>query len=206
MNDLKAREGKLILRRPVLWLLAILFTVLAASRFLLTSGYADTTVGIGISKNGPSYALINSTISYSIAVYNLGTTAITNVTITDLFPNLTTVSWSVPDLSPMGQLGDSYNLTNILYTVRQQDVSSSYPPFVDNHAEVTGYVTIQSFTETVNATTSVVTFIVVPVVGGFTVSLSAGENSTTTIYPVTFFMLVLALSVSCISKRKRSHY
>lgn len=195
------------MRRPVLWLLATFVAVLAVSRFLLTSSYAaDTTVGIGISKNGPSYAAINSTISYSITVYNLGSTSITNVTITDLFPNLTTVSWSVPDLSPMGQHGDSYNLTNILYTVRQQDVTSGNPPFFDNHAEVTGYVTIQSFTETVNATTSVVTFISVPVVGGFTVSISAGEHSTTTIYPVIVFMLVLALSVSCIGRRKRARF
>jgi uncharacterized repeat protein (TIGR01451 family) len=170
---------------------------------LLKSSYAaNNTVGIGISKNGPSYATINSTISYSISVYNLGNIPITNVTITDLFPNLTTVSWSVPNLSPMGQNGDSYNLTNLLYTVRQQDVNSGNPPFFDNHAAVTGYVTIQNFTEAVSATTSIPTFISIPV-GGFTVSISTGEHSTTTIYPVTFFMLALALPLSYIRRRKR---
>jgi uncharacterized repeat protein (TIGR01451 family) len=202
----RQEKGELILRRPFLWLLVTFVAVLAASRFLLASSYAaDTSVGIGISKNGPGYATINSTISYSITVYNLGSTSITNVTITDLFPNLTTVSWSVPNLSPMGQQGDSYNLTNILYTVRQQDVTIGNPPFVDNHAAVTGVVTIQSFSETVSAITSVVTFTSVPVVGGFAVSISAGEHSTTTTYPVIVFMLVLALSISCISRRKRAH-
>lgn len=191
------------MQRRVLWLLATLVTVLAGSRSLLTSSYAaNNTVGIGISKNGPSYATINSTISYSMSVYNLGNIPITNVTITDLFPNLTTVSWSVPNLSPMGQNGDSYNLTNLLYTVRQQDVNSGNPPFFDNHASVTGYVTIQNFTEAVSATTSIPTFISIPV-GGFTVSISTGEHSTTTIYPVTVFMLALALPLFCISRRKR---
>jgi uncharacterized repeat protein (TIGR01451 family) len=175
----------------------------AVSSFSLTSSYAaGNTVGIGISKNGPSYATINSTIFYFITAYNLGNTPITNVTISDLFPNSTTVSWSVPNLSPMGQNGDSYNLTNILYTVRQQDVTNGNPPFFDNHATVTGYVTIQSFTEPVSAITSVVTFISMPV-GGFTVSISAGEHSTTKVYPVMIFMLVLAFPVSRILRRKR---
>jgi uncharacterized repeat protein (TIGR01451 family) len=171
----------------------------------LTSSYAaDPGVGIGILKEAPSYAAINSTISYSITVYNLGSYPITNITISDLFPNLTTVSWSAPDLSPMGQPGDSYNLTNILYTVRQQDVTSGNPPFIDNHASVTGYVTIQSFTETVSAETSIATFISVPVVGGFAVQINTGEHSTTTIYTVIVFMLAAALPISSISKRK--HY
>jgi len=184
----------------------IVVTVLAASRIFLTSSHADTSVGIGISENGPSYAILGSTISYSITVYNLGSTSITNVTITDLFPNLTTVSWNVPNLSAMGQYGESYNLTNILYTVRQQDVTNSSPPYVDQHAGVTGYVTIKSFTEKVDATTSVVSFILGPVVGGFSVSISGREHSTRTIYPIVVFTLFLALSVSCISRRKRWRY
>jgi uncharacterized repeat protein (TIGR01451 family) len=206
VDYLEKEKGTLILQRPFLWLLATLVIVLAASRFLLTSSYAaGNTVGIGISKNGPSYAAINSTISYFITAYKMGTVQITNVTITDLLPNSTTVSWSVPNLSPMGQNGDSYNLTNVLYTVRQQDVISGNPPFFDNHATVTGYVTIQSFTEPVSATTSVVTFISMPV-GGFTVSISPGKHSTTTIYPVIIFMLVLALPISCVNRRKRASF
>jgi uncharacterized repeat protein (TIGR01451 family) len=184
-----------------------LVIVLAVSRFLVSNSYAaGNTVGIGINKNGPSSAAINSTISYTIAVFNLGNTPITNVTITDLFPNLTTVSWSAPNLSPMGQNGDSYNLTNILYTVRQQDVTSGNPPYFDNHATVTGIVTIQSFTEAVSAVTSIPTFIGMPVVGGFTVSISAREHSTTTVSPVTVFILVLALPLSYISRRRRVRF
>lgn len=195
----------MVLRRLVLWLLAVFVTVLAVSCFLLTSSYAaDPGVGIGILKEAPSYAAINSTISYSITVYNLGSYPITNVTISDFFPNLTTVSWSGPDLSPVGQPGDSYNLTNILYTVRQQDVTSGNPPFVENQASVTGYVTIQSFTETVSAETSIVTFISIPVVGGFAVQLNTAKHSTTTIYIVIVFMLAAALPVSSISRRKHS--
>jgi uncharacterized repeat protein (TIGR01451 family) len=166
---------------------------------------ADTTVGIGISKNGPSFAAINSTISYSITVYNLGSTSITNVTITDLFPNLTTVSWSVPDLSPMGQHGDSYNLTNILYTVRQQDVISGNPPFFDNHAEVTGNVIFPSYNEAVSATTSIVTFLYLPVVGGFAAPINDGKQSATALYTPDFILAAL-LPIICISRRKRLRY
>ena len=183
--------------------LLALFLIALATPCLLTSSYAaDPGTGIGIRKDAPSFATVNSTISYSITVYNLGNYTITNVTITDTFPNQTTTSWSAPDLAPNGQPGDSFTLTNILYTIRQQDVIGGNPPYVVNHAAAAGYVNIQNVTLPVSALTNIVTFMNVPV-GGFSVHINIGDRSTpTTIYIVMPFITAAALLVSGNFRRK----
>jgi uncharacterized repeat protein (TIGR01451 family) len=197
-------KGIVILRRVSLGLLALFVAALAMPFFLLTSSYAvDPGVGIGIRKDAPSLSTVNSTIPYSISVYNLGNYTITNVTITDTFPNQTTASWLAPDLAPIGQPGDSFNLTNILYTIRQQDVISGNPQYIVNHAAAAGIVTIQNVTLPVSALTNIVTFLSTPVVGGFTIHINIGDRSTpTTIYIALLFITAAALPVSGNFRRK----
>jgi uncharacterized repeat protein (TIGR01451 family) len=196
-------KGIVILRGFNLGLLALFVVALAMPFFLLTSSYAaDPGVGIGIRKDAPSFAAVNSTISYSITVYNLGSYPIRNVTITDTFPNQTTISWIAPDLAPVGQPGDSFNVTNILYTIRQQDVVSGNPPYILNHAAAAGYVNIQNVTLPVSALSNIVTFLSPPV-GGFTVHINIGDRSTpTTIYIAMLFITGAALPVSSNFRRK----
>ena len=181
--------------------LVVAFVVaLSLPFFFLTSSYAvDPGVGIGIRKEAPSFATVNSTIAYSITVYNLGNYTITNVTITDTFPNLTTKSWNAPDLAPIGQLGDSYNITNTLYTIRQQDVISGNPPYIVNHATAAGYSNIQNVTLPVSALTNIVTFLSFPV-GGYSISMKS-----TPLPALGAYMGLLALfgTVLCLKKRKR---
>jgi uncharacterized repeat protein (TIGR01451 family) len=193
----------MILRGFNLGLLALFVAALAMPFFLLTGSYAvDPGVGIGIRKDAPSFATVNSTISYSITVYNLGNYTITNVTITDTFPNQTTTSWSAPDLAPIGQPGDSFTVTNTLYTIRQQDVVSGNPPYIVNHATTAGYVHIQNVTLPVSALTNIVTFLSPPV-GGFSIHINIGDRSTpTTIYIAMLFITAAALPVSGNFRRK----
>jgi len=126
--------------------------------------------GIGISKDGPLKAQMGDSIEYIITVYNLGDYWIRNITVTDMFPNGTSALWDVPDLAPMEQLGDSYNISGILYTIEEEDVLPGPPPHVLNHAEVTGYSDVEGLLVLVYAETDYPTFIVEPPVACFTVS------------------------------------
>lgn len=195
-------KGGVILRGFTLGLLA-LFVAALAMPFFLTRSYAfDPGVGIGIRKDAPIFASLHSTISYSITVYNLGNYTITNVTITDTFPNYTTTSWSGPDLAPIGQPGDSFTIANILYTIREEDVVRGNPSYILNHAATTGKVIIQTVTLPVSALTNIVTFMAPPV-GGFTVHMNIGDRSTPTIiYIAMLFITAAALPVSSTFRRK----
>ena len=190
----------MIIRGFNLGLLAPFVVALVVPFFLLTSSYAvDPGVGIGIRKDAPSFATINSTIAYSITVYNLGNYTITNVTITDTFPNQTNTSWNAPDLAPIGQPGDSFSVTNTLYTIRQQDVISGNPPYIINHATAAGYANIQNVTLPVSALTNIVTFMSHPV-GGFSISMKSTPLSFLGVY---VGLLALFGAVLCLKKRKR---
>jgi len=190
----------MIIRGFNLGLLAPFVVALVVPFFLLTSSYAvDPGVGIGIRKDAPSFATINSTIAYSITVYNLGNYTITNVTLTDTFPNQTTKSWNAPDLAPIGQPGDTFNVTNTLYTIRQQDVISGNPPYIVNHAAAAGHVNIQNVTLPVSALTNIVTFMSHPV-GGFSISMKSTPLSFLGVY---MGLLALFGTALCLKKRKR---
>jgi len=196
----RMEKGIVILRGLTLGLLVPFVVALAVPFFLLTSSYAvDPGVGIGIRKDAPSFGAVNSTIAYSITVYNLGNYTIMNVTITDTFPNQTTKSWNAPDLAPIGQPGDSFNVTNILYTIRQQDVKRSNPPYIINHAAAAGYANIQNVTLPVSALTNIVTFMSPPV-GGFSISMESTPFSSLGAY---VGLLALFGAALCLKRRKR---
>jgi uncharacterized repeat protein (TIGR01451 family) len=150
--------------------------------------------GIGIRVDGSAGAQVNQIISYNVTVINLGDYWDRNLTVTDKFPNGTSVSWNVPDLAPHVQPGSSYTISGLAYTIRSADVVSQPPPkHVDNNATVTGYayVTILNVTvrDSVQAETSLPTVIELPV-GGYSVSIGLGCLRTISI---TYFTLVFAI-------------
>lgn len=148
-------------------------------------------IGIGIRKDGPFQAAVGDTIQYAITVYNLGDFWIRNITIADVFPNGTVTTWVSPDLLPVGQVGDSFNISQIPYTIRDQDVILQNSPHVLNHAEVTGYADTGGLGLVVHAETNFATFVMRPIVGGYAVSIKTLGLSTPTIV-----YIVLVLSVT----------
>jgi uncharacterized repeat protein (TIGR01451 family) len=154
----KTKRGTFNVRRARLGLLLIIFDVLVFSSSLLMKNEVSALcgTGVGIRKDGPARAYLNETIEYAITVYNLGDYWIRNATIPDLFPNGTSKSWNVPDLAPLGQLGDSFNISNVLYTI-QDNMFHGNPAYIINHAEVTGYSDTQGLSAAVSALTNYVT-------------------------------------------------
>lgn len=181
------------MRRVRLGLLLMIFDVLIISSSLYMGGqaYALSGTGIGIRKDGVVQARIGDTIEYTITVYSLGDYWIRNLTITDVFPNGTSSIWNAPDLAPRGQLGDSFNVSGILYTIQGKDVPSGTPSYVTNHAETSGYSDIQGLRTAVRAETNYITFVIGVPVGGYAISIKTRDAS-----PPTAVQSILLLMIS----------
>jgi uncharacterized repeat protein (TIGR01451 family) len=165
------------------------FGLLVVSSLLTKSRASDPYgIGIGIRKDGPLRAYVGDVIQYTITIYNTGDSWIRNITIKDLFPNGTIATWVAPDLSPATQIGDSFNISRILYTIRNADVLQTGSPHIINFAEVTGYADVEGLGLLVHAETNFPTFILVPTVGGYSVSMNASNLSTPTVIYVVFIL------------------
>jgi len=157
--------------------------------------------GIGIRVQGPSQAQINQTISYSITVINLGDYWDRNLTVTDKFPNGTSLSWKVPDLAPLGQeMGYEYTISGISYSIGPTGVlSQPSPRHIDNNATVAGYVYVSvsnvTVPDAVQAETSFPTIISALAVGGYSISIEPADLLTLTITYVSFVFAIIAASV-----------
>lgn len=197
------------MRRAYTQLLLIMFAVLTIHSSILMKSQASNPpsgTGIGIRLDGADFVQVNYTIGYAVVVYNLGDYWVRNATMTDRFPNGTSSSWIVPVLSPRGQSGDSFNVSSILYTVRDEDVvDSDAPPkcsYVINHAETSGYSDVHGFKLPVKAETNYITFVLVPV-GGYSVSIKTkGASTPTTIYAVLLVTFAAALPVTGACRRR----
>jgi uncharacterized repeat protein (TIGR01451 family) len=153
--------------------------------------------GIGILVDGPPEALVNQTISYNITVINLGTYWDRNLTVTDKFPNGTSLSWNISDLAPISQTGYQHTISRILFTIKPNNVVSQPPPkHIDNNATVTGYacVTVSNVTvlDHVEAETSFPTVIGLPV-GGYSVRLEPECLQMLSIYITLVFAIIAAM-------------
>lgn len=186
-------------------LITTLALMIVASLTITAHSQTQQGVGIGIRNEGPDQAIVGQIISYSILVYNLGNYTITNLIITDKLPNQTTISWSGPSLLPKGQPGDSYSLSNILYTVRQQDILGGEFNYVLNNANASGYSNVQGLKVPVNAVTNFATFLVSPV-GGYSFALETKSVSpqTTTICAAWIAILAAALPITKRYRRKQT--
>jgi uncharacterized repeat protein (TIGR01451 family) len=132
------------------------------------SGSSGT--GVGIREEGPQKAQVEETIDYTITVCNLGDYSIREAIVTDILPNGTALSWNIPGLAPMGQAGDSFTISGIAYTIRDEDVIAGPPLNIQNYAEVSGYSDVGGLRKTVYASTDYPTIILKPPVACFTVS------------------------------------
>ena len=185
-----------------LWLLVISLTILTASPFILMKhqAFAASNIGIGIRKNGPLSATVGEKIEYTIAIFNLGDFPIRNITTSDTLPNGTITTWQVPTLAPQGLTGDRYNITGILYTVDQNDVMyNTGSPYLNNHAEVTGYADVPGQPAYVAAETNFPTFILPTPVGGFSIHLSMPNTFIPTF--IEFAAMIMLAMVFVVSKR-----
>jgi len=191
-----ARES-IKIKKGHLCLLLLISSLLVISSLLMKSQASDPYgIGIGIRKDGPLRASIGDVIQYTITIYNLGDNWIRNITIKDVFPNGTTTSWIAPDLSPMAQVGDSFSISRILYTIRDADVLLQGSPHIVNNAEVTGYVDTGGLSLLVRAETNFPTFIMVPTVGGYAVSMNTtGLSAPTIIYIVSVLSMTTILGI-----------
>jgi len=140
---------------------------------MANKSYAQDSVGIGIRKDGQLRAAIGETIEYQVTIFNLGQYRVENITVTDNLPNGASKVWPIAYLSPQGQLGDSFNISHISYTVDENDLLFSNPdsPYIVNHAEVVGYAAVQGVGLLVRAETNFPTFITIIPVGGYTVNV-----------------------------------
>lgn len=192
------------MQRAHLWLLLIIIEVFAISpSFLAMTRAAPLSgIGIGIREEGPVEANVGDTIAYSVTVYNLGDYWIRFAVVTDKFPNGTSSSWNAPDLAPMGQLGDSFDISGILYSIKNKDVISGSPPYVINHAEAVGYAVSQGLNVSVYAETNYVTILPLPV-GGYSISMEIkGTSTPTTIYTTLLFVTIAIFCMPSLFRRK----
>ena len=175
----------------------LLYTLLTEYQ---ASGLSGT--GIGIRKEGPTWAVVEETIEYTITVYNLGDFWIRNVTVTDMFPNGTSSSWSVPDLAPQNQTGNLFTIPGILYTIDEADLPDGPGPLahIQNYAEVRGYLDWYNLEKLVNAATDYPTLIREPVVvGGHSFDVRPSDLSTSN---AIYVVLLLAMTVGLAFARK----
>lgn len=188
-----------------LWLVLIIVAVLLISLSLLMNcqAFALSGTGVGIRVDGVALAYIGERIEYVITVQNLGDYWIRNTTVTDTFPNGTSVSWKIPDLAPLGQLGDSFNVSSIFYTIQYKDVCFGNVSYIINHAEVTGYSDIQGLKASALAKTDYLTFVQSVPVGGYSISIKTrGTSTPITVYAILLFIITAAFSISSICKQK----
>ena len=158
---------------------------------MANKSYAQDSVGIGIRKDGQLRAAIGETIEYQVTIFNLGQYRVENITVTDNLPNGASKVWPIAYLSPQGQLGDSFNISHISYTVDENDLlfPNSNSPYIVNHAEVVGYAAVQGLGLLVHAETNFPTFITIVPVGGYTVDakIVSAQN------PITVQLLLSSL-------------
>lgn len=164
--------------------------------------------GVGIREDGPEVAQLDAMIEYSITVYNLGDYWIRNITLTDTFPNGTSVSWKVPDLAPMGEAGSSYNKSGIGYTIMMEDLlpppssgndSALGLPIVINTAEVIGYADVQDLGLLVQAETNYLTSVIIPFLGGYSVSIKTTDPSMPATGQIDFLLLTITATISILA-------
>lgn len=160
---------------------------------MIGSTSAQNNTGIGIQKIGQLYAAIGETIEYQVTIFNLGEYWIRNITVADILPDGTSKAWTTPDLAPHGLVGDSFNITHILYTVQEKDFlyTSTGSPYVVNHAEIVGYAEVQELGLLVSAETNFPTFILIVPVGGYTVDIKTREAPN----PISVHILILFLAL-----------
>jgi uncharacterized repeat protein (TIGR01451 family) len=165
--------------------------------------FALSGAGVGIRVDSVTQGYIGETIVYAISAYNLGDYWIRNATITDTFPNGTSSSWNIPNLAPLGQLGSSFNISSIFYIIQYKDLFLGNPPYIINHAEVTGYSDIDGSNASVLARADYLTLVVSVPVGGYSISIKTrGTSTPTAIYTILLFIIAAALSISSACKQK----
>lgn len=197
------------MRRSHAGLLLITFSVLMifSSSSMKNQAFALSGIGAGIRIDGPLNGFKGEKIVYAITVFNLGDFWIRNTTVTDRFPNGTSLSWEVPDLAPLGQLGDTFEISGILYVIQDADVDTpGKPPYIINHAEVIGYSDIEGQSVLVGAEANHLLVILERLVGGYSVTIKATVSSTpTAIYLTLLFIVTAGFSVfRCNMTRQRS--
>lgn len=173
----------------------MIFDVLIISSSLLIRDQASAIsgTGVGIRIDGDPQAHIGDTIEYKITVYSLGDYWIRNVTIIDVFPSGTSSIWNPPDLAPRGQLGDSFIVSGILYTIRDIDVQGGTPSYATDHAEISGYSDIQGLRTPVQAETNYLTFVTGVPVGGYAISIKTRDASPpTAIHSILLLIMSIA--------------
>ena len=191
-----------------LWLLLILVDVLLISLSISMNSQAVALsgTGVGIRLEGVALARLGEQIEYVITAQNLGDYWITNTTVTNTLPNGTSLSWKIPDLAPQGKSGNSFNVSNIFYTVKYKDVS-----FVGNlsivvdHAQVGGYSVIQGLKAVAFAKTDYYTFLQGVPVGGYSVNVKISNTSVLPayIYDIVLFTITSAFCIFAACKKKR---
>lgn len=196
IGDRRRREHRL--RRVSLASLLIMFDVLMvfSSLSITNHVFALSGTGVGIRKDGPEHALIGDVVLYTITAYNLGDYWIRNVTVIDRFPDGTSVFWKIRDLAPSGQPGDYFEIKAIHYNIHSWDVLPGNPPYIINHAEVSGYSDTESVSVLVRAETNYPTSIENPTVGGYSISIKATLSST----PTTIYITLLSIMTAAFSK------
>jgi uncharacterized repeat protein (TIGR01451 family) len=165
--------------------------VISSSLLIRDQASAVSGTGVGIRIDGEPQAHIGDTIEYAITVYSLGDYWIRNVTIIDVFPNGASSIWNPPDLAPRGQLGDSFSVSGILYTILSKDVPGGTPSYVTDHAEISGYSDVQGLMAPVQAETNYLTFVIGVPVGGYAISIKTRDAS-----PPTAIQSILLLTMS----------
>jgi uncharacterized repeat protein (TIGR01451 family) len=163
--------------------------------------------GVGIRVNGVEEAYVGQEIEYVITAQNLGDYWITNTTVTDTFPNGTSLLWKIPDLAPQGKPGSSFNVSNIFYTIQAEDLSrvGNFSCVVDN-AEVTGYSIVQGLKASALAKTEYYTFVQWVPVGGYSVNIKTKAASLPNpTYIVLLFIITATFTISSKSRQRAYH-
>ena len=176
------RRGEYQLRRATLQLILIVIHALLvfSSTSLTNHAFALSGTGVGIRKDGPEYAQVGDIVPYNITVFNLGDYWIRNATVIDTFPNGTSSFWVIPDLAPLNQSGNSFSISEILYTIRERDLINGPLIYIQNHAEVSGFsdTAVAGLSVLVQAETNYPTVIESPLVGGYSVAIKPAVFST----------------------------
>jgi len=176
-----------------LLLIAVSVLLIFSSLSMRNQALALSGTGAGIRLDGPLNGSNGETIAYAITVFNLGDFWIRNATVTDTFPNGTSSSWEVPDLAPIGQLGNTFEIPVILYVIQDADMNTpGNPPYIINHVEVIGYSDVQGQSVLVGAEANHLLFIVERPAGGYSVVVKTAVSSTPTAIYITLLFIVTA--------------
>jgi len=183
------------MRRVHAALFLIVFSVMLvlSSSFMQSRVLALSGTGAGIRIDGPLSAFPGQTLVYIITVFNLGDFWIRNGTVMDTFPNGTSSFWNVTDLAPVGQLGDRYQISGIVYVVREADVpAAGDAPYITNHAEFVGYSDVQNQSVLIGAQADFLTIITERPAGGYSMAVGITPFWTTTATYLTVLFIATA--------------